>query len=87
MKAVHRGIAIVEKINPDTVTRSHDPIASLKWGAMTMDFDKPEGGIQQGVREGSTVQFEFTEEAVGSYVLKSITPVASAGKSGSGAAK
>ena len=77
--AVHRGIAIVEKVNPDSVTLSHDPIASLKWGAMTMDFKNPPKGIPQGVRAGSTVEFEFSEEAGGTYALKSMTPIATRG--------
>src|SRR6202158_4804052 len=36
--AVHGGEAKVEKIGKDYVTLSHGPIASMQWGAMTMDF-------------------------------------------------
>lgn len=87
--AVHRGTGTVEKINPDTVTLSHGPIPALQWGPMTMDFNKPQGGIPQAVATGSTVTFEFTQDPGGAFVLKSITPATpgSGSKPGEGARK
>ncbi|MEP6702442.1 MAG: efflux RND transporter periplasmic adaptor subunit, partial [Betaproteobacteria bacterium] len=35
---VHHGVGRVEAIGKDEITLSHEPIASLKWGPMTMGF-------------------------------------------------
>ena len=35
------------------------PIASLKWGAMTMDFKLPKGGVPRGLEAGDRIDFEF----------------------------
>ena len=87
MNAVHRGTATLEKINSDTVTLSHGPIASMQWDAMTMDFKKPAAGIPQDLRAGSAVAFEFTQDPSGSFVLKSIAPTAAGSGRPPGAAK
>ena len=55
----HDGRAKVEAIGRDAMTLSHGPIASLKWGAMTMDFKLPKGGVPRGVEVGDRVDFEF----------------------------
>jgi Cu(I)/Ag(I) efflux system membrane fusion protein len=85
--AVHRGTATVEKIGKETVTLSHGPIPTLQWGPMTMDFKKPEGGIPQGIRPGSSVDFEFAQDPGGSFVIKSITPAATRAGTKAGGAK
>ncbi len=63
--ARHRGDGTVEAINRDAVTLSHGPIASLQWGAMTMDFKLPKGGVPRGVGKGDRVEFEFFMDASG----------------------
>ncbi|MEO5696394.1 MAG: efflux RND transporter periplasmic adaptor subunit [Burkholderiaceae bacterium] len=84
----HRGEGTVEAINRDAVTLSHGPIASLKWGAMTMDFKLPKGGVPRGVGKGDRVEFEFVMEASGLPQLTALNfaaPVsAPASASGSG---
>ncbi len=57
--ARHEGQAKVEAIGRDAMTLSHGPIASLKWGAMTMDFKLPKGEVPRGVDVGDRVDFEF----------------------------
>jgi Cu(I)/Ag(I) efflux system membrane fusion protein len=59
----HRSEAKVEKIDRDAVTLSHGPIASLKWGAMTMDFKSPKRGLPRGLAVGDKVSFEFYMDA------------------------
>lgn len=39
----HVGEAKVESISKDAMTLSHGPIATMKWGPMTMDFKLPAG--------------------------------------------
>jgi Cu(I)/Ag(I) efflux system membrane fusion protein len=74
--ATHSATGTVEKIDKEMVTLSHGPVPDLQWGAMTMDFKKPEGGIPQGIRPGSSVAFEFVQDPDGSFVIKSMTPAA-----------
>ena len=67
------GQAKVEAVGRDAVTLSHGPIAALKWGAMTMDFKLPKGGIPRGVEAGDRVDFEFYMNAEGVPQLTSVT--------------
>ena len=62
----HAGEARIEALGRDTVTLSHRPIASLKWGEMTMDFKLPKGNasaLPRGIEVGDSVDFEFYMDA------------------------
>lgn len=72
----HQGEAKVEKIDRDAVTLSHGPIASLKWGAMTMDFKPPQRGLPRGVAVGDKVGFEFYMDAENLPQLSEVTVLA-----------
>jgi len=74
----HLGEAKVDAVARDAVTLTHGPIASLKWGAMTMDFKLPETGLPRNVRAGDSVTFEFYMDTEGLPRLTGITPLASA---------
>lgn len=69
----HQGEAKVEKIDRDAVTLSHGPIASLKWGAMTMDFKPPQRGLPRGLAVGDKVSFEFYMDAENLPQLSAVT--------------
>ena len=72
----HQGQAKVEAIGRDAMTLSHGPIASLKWGAMTMDFKLPKGGTPRGVKVGDRVDFEFYMSSEGLPQLTGVTLLA-----------
>ena len=55
----HTSSGRIEAITRDAMTLSHGPIPSLKWGAMTMDFKLPRGGVPRGLEAGDRVDFEF----------------------------
>ena len=55
----HAGQGRVEAVGRDAMTLSHGPVATMKWGPMTMDFKLPPGGAPPGVRTGDRVDFEF----------------------------
>jgi Cu(I)/Ag(I) efflux system membrane fusion protein len=56
----HEGEARVDAIGKDEITLSHGPIASLKWGAMTMDFKPPPPKeLPPNLQAGDRVSFEF----------------------------
>ena len=61
----HDGEAKIEAIGKDSITLSHGPIASLKWGAMTMDFNLPASGKPRNLEPGDKVNFEFYMNAEG----------------------
>ncbi len=70
---MHKGEGKVEKVGKDSVTLSHGPIESMKWGAMTMDFKLPKDGAAAGIAEGSVVNFEFAARKDGAFEITSIT--------------
>ena len=73
----HEGQGKVEAIGHDAITLSHGPIASLKWGAMTMDFKVPlKGGLPRNLEVGDQVSFEFYMDADGMPQLTGLSPVA-----------
>lgn len=61
--ARHTSSGKIEAITRDAMTLSHGPIPSLKWGAMTMDFKLPRGGVPRGLEAGDRVDFEFYMDA------------------------
>ncbi|MBU6502813.1 MAG: efflux RND transporter periplasmic adaptor subunit [Burkholderiales bacterium] len=73
----HEGQATVEAVGPDALTLSHEPIPSLKWGAMTMDFKRPaQGGLPPNLKAGDRVSFEFYIDAGGLPQLTRVSPLA-----------
>ncbi len=70
--AAHRGDGKVEKIESDEITLSHGPIPSLKWGAMTMGFKLPPGGLPTRLAVGDTVSFSVRELDDGVYQVVTI---------------
>ncbi len=70
----HSGEGKVEKVGKDSITLSHGPIASMQWGAMTMDFKLPKGGMPSGIKEGGTVNFDFRANSKGEFEITAIKP-------------
>ncbi|WP_019212560.1 efflux RND transporter periplasmic adaptor subunit [Yersinia massiliensis] len=66
----------VKAINGQNITLSHGPIAALKWGAMTMDFQLPKGNLAPEIVVGSQVNFTFTLNEQGAQI-RQIQPVKS----------
>ena len=60
-------------IGKDDITISHGPIASLKWGAMTMPFKNPRQGSLNDLKVGAQVQFDFVQQG-DDYVLQRVVP-------------
>ena len=72
----HSGKGKIEAIDKDALRLSHGPIASLKWGAMTMSFKTPREGLAKDLKVGMQVKFDFIQQG-DDYVLQSVIPVAS----------
>ena len=69
---IHKGSGKVEAIGKDEVTVSHDPIASLKWPAMTMDFKAGPGELPKDLAVGDRIDFELRASAAGEFEIRSI---------------
>lgn len=78
----HQGEGRIESINRQFVTLSHDPIPSLQWGAMTMEFAMPKSGVPAGLKPGQRVRFALT---VGKDGMPTITRIETMGEAGTAA--
>ena len=67
----HSAQGTIEAIDAKThsVTLAHGPIASLKWPAMTMEFQVSTPALLANMAAGAVVDFEFVERAPGEYVI------------------
>jgi Cu(I)/Ag(I) efflux system membrane fusion protein len=69
----HHAEGKVERLDGKSLTISHGPVPSLKWGAMTMDFNAPKSGAA-GLKAGDSVRFEFVQTPAGEYEVTKIEP-------------
>ena len=70
------GKGIVNKIDTagGTVNISHEPIPSLKWQSMTMDFKVADKKLLSGIKTGQAVTFGLAKDAKIGYVISHIEP-------------
>jgi membrane fusion protein, copper/silver efflux system len=75
--ASHHGVGNIKEMDwaHATVTIAHDPIASLNWPAMTMDFRARDPALLRSLKPGQKVDFEIVEESAGEYVIVHIQPL------------
>jgi Cu(I)/Ag(I) efflux system membrane fusion protein len=78
--ASHRAEGKVESVEPDSITISHGPVASLKWPEMTMGFSKPAPNAYPDIKPGDQVRFEFKEGGKMGYELLSVQRLQPAAK-------
>lgn len=57
-----------------TVMLNHGAIASLKWPAMSMEFQVATPALLSGLKVGTAVSFEFVERKPGEWVITRLTP-------------
>ena len=69
----HQAMGVVKRVDPakGVVSLKHDPVKSLNWPGMTMDFNVRDPKQLAGVRLNQQVKFEFIEEK-GRYVITSM---------------
>ena len=69
----HQAMGVVKRVDPakGVVSLKHDPVKSLNWPGMTMDFNVRDPKQLAGVRLNQQVKFEFIEEN-GRYVITSM---------------
>lgn len=75
---VHVGEGKVESVEPDGITISHGPVASLKWPAMTMGFGRPSPQLFADVKPGDSIRFTFKQGGAMDYELLSVQRIGGA---------
>jgi Cu(I)/Ag(I) efflux system membrane fusion protein len=66
----HQTQGVLEAINDDgSVSITHEPIKSLKWPAMTMEFALANTALTAGIAPGSSITFEIVERNPGEWVV------------------
>jgi Cu(I)/Ag(I) efflux system membrane fusion protein len=66
----HQGLGILEAINADgTVSITHEPIKSLGWPGMTMNFAMTNSSLAAGIKSGSKITFELIERKPDEWVI------------------
>ncbi|MCY1248251.1 Copper binding periplasmic protein CusF [compost metagenome] len=69
---LHKAEGKVESVEPDGLTISHGPVATLKWPSMTMGFAKASPMAFPEIKPGDQVRFEFKEGGPTGYELVSV---------------
>ena len=72
--ATYRGEGIVKALDAAhaSVTLAHEPIASLKWPAMTMDFKVKDAALLRALKPGQRVVFDLEGDSGGEYTIVNI---------------
>lgn len=72
---VHSGHGKIVSVNAaaGTVKIAHDPIDTLNWKKMTMDFKAHDPAMLKGLTPGTIVNFELTKMG-GEYHVTTMTP-------------
>ncbi len=67
----HQAVGTLDAIDAKagTVTVTHEPVASLKWPAMTMEFVPANPSLVTNVKPGTAIGFEFVERKPGEWVI------------------
>ncbi|HEX5683194.1 MAG TPA: efflux RND transporter periplasmic adaptor subunit [Ideonella sp.] len=70
----HRAVGTVESIDPAalTISMNHGPVTTLKWPAMTMEFNVANAALLAGLKPGHYVSIEFVQRKPGEYVVTTI---------------
>jgi Cu(I)/Ag(I) efflux system membrane fusion protein len=70
---VHQAVGVVRKVDMalGELTIQHEPVASLDWPAMTMDFGVADRALLSGLAQGRRIEFDFTQ-AGDAYVVSRI---------------
>ncbi|MDP3033375.1 MAG: efflux RND transporter periplasmic adaptor subunit [Rhodocyclaceae bacterium] len=67
----HHAVGTLDAVDAQTgtVLVTHEPVASLKWPAMTMEFVPANSALFADVKPGSAIHFEFVERKPGEWVI------------------
>jgi Cu/Ag efflux protein CusF len=75
---IHQGQGTVKRVDEKSgkINMAHGPIASLKWPAMTMDFQVKDTAVLKGIAPDQNVEFDLVQMGPGQFVITRIAPAA-----------
>lgn len=67
----HQAVGTLDSVDAKagTVILTHEPVPSLKWPKMTMEFVPANAALIADVKPGSAISFEFVERKPGEWVI------------------
>ncbi|MEW6513821.1 MAG: efflux RND transporter periplasmic adaptor subunit [Pseudomonadota bacterium] len=69
----HQAVGTLDSIEANgSVMVTHEPVASLNWPKMTMEFVPANGGLIDQLKPGAPIAFEFVERKPGEWVITKI---------------
>jgi Cu/Ag efflux protein CusF len=70
----HQGKGTINSVDAKAgkINLSHEPIASLDWPGMTMDFEVQDKALLTNLKPGQKVTFKLIEARKGKYVISEI---------------
>jgi Cu/Ag efflux protein CusF len=70
----HKAVGVLNAVDAvaGSVTITHEPVASLKWPAMKMDFVLANPALVAGLKPGVAITFEFVERGAGEWVVTAL---------------
>jgi len=68
---VHEAVGTLDEVDPASgvLLITHEPVKSLNWPTMTMEFVPAHSGLAAAVRPGQAIRFEFVERKPGEWVV------------------
>ncbi len=69
----HHAVGTLDSIEANgAVMVTHDPVASLNWPKMTMEFVPANAALIEKIKPGAAIHFEFVERKPGEWVITKI---------------
>lgn len=77
MAQADTGVGVVNKVDMQNgkVNLTHEPIKSLGWPGMTMNFKVKDKAMLKGIQPGQKVAFDVVMEKPGLYHIERIAPL------------
>ena len=69
---VTTGTVVAVNASSARITIAHEPVQTLKWPAMKMQFRVAEAVLLDGLSVGDKIRFEFMQDDAGKYVVQDI---------------
>jgi|GEM_PF-425151 len=68
---VHEAVGTLDEVDAraGTLLITHEPVKSLNWPTMTMEFVPANSAVAQAVQPGAAIRFEFVERKPGEWVV------------------
>jgi Cu(I)/Ag(I) efflux system membrane fusion protein len=70
-KVGHAAVGTLDDVDAKTgqLIISHEPVKSLNWPKMTMEFVPANNAVAKAVKPGEAIRFEFVERKPGEWVV------------------